>query len=395
MRWCSTVSESASLDSAVVECGKTIRAEMGQLSIDLVVMFVSQHHASGFDRVQELIRTEFPDSALLGCSAGGVIGAGREVEHRPGVAIAAAHLPNVELRTFRVDMDDMPDADAPPERWEGLVGHSGRETPAFVLLADPFSFDAEQLVMGLDFAFPTGSKIGGIASGGQRPGGNALFLTDQVHRSGAVGVALSGNVTVDTIVAQGCRPIGHRMQVTSVNRNVLTGLDNKKPIEVLQRIYSGLPSSDQRLAQQAVFLGIAMDPMNDSPLLGDFLVRNIVGGDHATGAISVAEALREGQTVQFHVRDAATSAQDLDNMLSSYSRRSPIYDDTGALLFSCLGRGEYLYGQPDHDTRMFRDKVSPMPLTGFFCNGEIGPVGGSTFLHSYTSSFGIFRPKRS
>ena len=393
MRWCTAISESSTLDSAISECGKAIRAEKGPLAVDLLVVFVSQHHASGFDRVPELVRQEFPQGAIVGCSAGGVIGAGREVEHRPGLAIAAAHLPDVDVAPFRVETSDMPDADAPPDRWEELVHVSGHEGAHFVLLVDPFSFDAEQFVMGLDFAFPPSSKIGGMASGGQRPGENALFLKDEVYRSGAVGVALSGNVTVDTIVAQGCRPIGRLMQVTSVNRNVLTGLDDEKPIEVLQRIYSSLPASDQLLARQAVFLGIAMDPMNETPQLGDFLVRSIVGGDHATGAISVAEMLREGQTVQFHVRDAATSAHDLDQMLTSYSAQSPIYEETGALLFSCLGRGEYLYGQPDHDTQMFRDKVSPMPLTGFFCNGEIGPVGGSTFLHSYTSSFGIFRPK--
>ena len=203
-----------------------------------MVVFVSQHHASGFDRVTALIRKEFPNGTIVGCSAGGVIGAGREVEHRSGLSIAAAHLPDVDVAPFRVESSDMPDADAAPERWEELVGVSGHEETHFVLLVDPFSFDPEKLVMGLDFAYPSSSKIGGMASGGQRPGGNALFLGDEVYRSGAVGVALSGNVTVDTIVAQGCRPIGRPMQVTSVNRNLLTGLDDKKPIEVLQRTYS-------------------------------------------------------------------------------------------------------------------------------------------------------------
>ena len=393
MRWSSAVSESSSLDSAIVECGRAVRQELGDLSVDLLTAFVSQHHASEFDRVPDLIRQQFPGGAMVGCSAGGVIGAGREVEDRPGLSLAAAHLPDVDVAPFRIEASDIPDADAPPDRWEQLVGVSGHEETHFVLLVDPFSFNPEQLVMGLDFAYPSSSKIGGMASGGQRPGGNAIFMDDEVYRSGAVGVALSGNVTVDTIVAQGCRPIGRPMQVTSVNRNLLTGLDDEKPIEVLQRTYGGLTAGDRRLAQQAVFLGIAIDSMNETPQLGDFLVRNIVGGDHASGALSVAEVLREGQTVQFHVRDAATSAQDLDHMLTSYSSRSPIYEETGALLFSCLGRGEYLYGQPDHDTQMFREKVSPMPLAGFFCNGEIGPVGGSTFLHSYTSSFGIFRPR--
>jgi small ligand-binding sensory domain FIST len=80
-------------------------------------------------------------------------------------------------------------------------------------------------------------------------------------------------------------------------------------------------------------------------------------------------------------------------MLDQYMGSREPHSESGALLFQCLGRGAYLYGRPDHDTDMFREKVSAMPLTGFFCNGEIGQVSGSTYLHGYTSSFGIFRPK--
>lgn len=393
MRWSSAVSESPSLDMAIAECATLIREEMGHLTVDLVVAFVSPHHASGYDQVPELIHKEFPEGELIGCSGGGVIGAGREVEDRPGFAMTVAHLPDVNVVPFHLETADLPDADAPPDRWEDLAHVAGAEEPHFILLVDPFAFDAEQLVMGLDYAFYSGAKIGGMTSGGQRRGENALFLTSNVYRSGAVSVALSGNVAVDTIVAQGCRPIGGLMQVTSANRNVLLALDDEKPTDVLQRIYGRLTEHDQRLAQQALFLGVAMDPLNDTPQLGDFLVRNIVGGNQDTGTLSVAELLKEGQTVQFHIRDAETSAQDLDHMLTQYSARKPIYEETGALLFSCLGRGEHLYGRPDHDTEMFRSKISSMPMIGFFCNGEIGPIGGSTFLHSYTSAFGVFRPK--
>ena len=127
-----------------------------------------------------------------------------------------------------------------------------------------------------------------------------------------------------------------------------------------------------------------MDELNDSPQLGDYLIRNIVGVDGQRGTLSVGEMLKEGQTVQFHLRDADASSQDLDAMLNQYVASHPLHQNAGALLFSCLGRGSYLYGRPDHDTDMFRDKVGAMPLTGFFCNGEIGQVGGSTYLHGYT-----------
>ncbi len=102
--------------------------------------------------------------------------------------------------------------------------------------------------------------------------------------------------------------------------------------------------------------------------------------------------LREGQVVQFHLRDAQTSADDLQQTLAMYASRSGHEQLAGALLFSCLGRGEYLYGHGSHDTRQFQEKLGQIPVSGFFCNGEIGPVGGTTYLHGYTSCFALFRP---
>ena len=215
-----------------------------------------------------------------------------------------------------------------------------------------------------------------------------------MHRAGAVGVALHGNIILDTIVAQGCRPIGIPMQITACQRNVLLELDGKKPLDTLRSLLDHLSERDQELARHSLFLGVVMDELKDDPKHGDFLIRNIVGIDGESGSVAVGELLKEGQTVQFHLRDAMTSAEDLEAVLSRYGDALEGPDISGALLFSCLGRGQQLYGRPDHDTQMFHNQVGPVPLTGFFCNGEIGPVGGTTFLHGYTSSFGVFRPRQ-
>ena len=97
--------------------------------------------------------------------------------------------------------------------------------------------------------------------------------------------------------------------------------------------------------------------------------------------------------VQFHLRDADTSAQDLTAVLERFAMDNRENQAHGALLFSCLGRGQHLYGRPNHDSDIFHEKLGEVPLGGFFCNGEIGPVSGTTFLHGYTSSFGIFRSR--
>jgi small ligand-binding sensory domain FIST len=334
-------------------------------------------------------------AAFLGCSGGGVIGGGEEVEHAPAVTLAAARLPEVRIEPFHIG-GPLPDLDGPPDAWERLVGARAQDEPQFVLLADPFSARAATLLAGLDYAFPDSPKIGGLASGATSPGLNALFLDDEVFAEGTVGVALSGDVAIDTVVAQGCRPVGELMRVTSCRGNFLYELDGRPALEVLRELFAALDGRDRRLASTALFVGVLMDEFRDEPQTGDFLVRNLIGVDPRSGAVGVGENLQEGMRLRFHVRDAQTSAEDLHTMLKSYEKTLPgsVPDSVaGALLFSCLGRGVGLYGLPNFDTGVFHEYLGDVPVGGFFCNGEIGPVGGTTFLHGYTSSFGLFRPR--
>ena len=392
MKWASAISEQSNLEGALVECADSMRGQLGE-SPQLAVAFVSPHYQADFARVGPLLSELLGAEHAFGCSGGGIIGAGMEVEQRPALSVTAATLPGVEIEAFHLDGEKLPDLDAGPDRWADLVGVSEGQEPQFVLLADPFSFPVQNLIMGLDFAFPRAAKIGGLASGAQRPGDNALFLDGQIYETGAIGLALHGNIMVDTVVAQGCRPIGQTMRITSSSRNVLAELDGHPPMSVLQELYRSLTERDRQLMGHSLFLGVVMDEFLDSPGQGDFLIRNVVGMDQRTGSLAIGEMLKEGQLVQFHLRDAETSAQDLTFVLERYAADNRENEVPGALLFSCLGRGQYLYGRPNHDTDIFREKLGQVPLGGFFCNGEIGPVGGTTFLHGYTSSFGLFRSR--
>jgi len=232
--------------------------------------------------------------------------------------------------------------------------------------------------------------VHGVASGGRQPGSHALYLGDAVHRAGLVGVALSGNLAVDTIVAQGCRPIGEPMFVTAADRNVIRGLDGRPPLAVLEALHERLDPRDRQLARHSLFLGIVMKEDRVEYHQGDFLIRNLVGIDPTSGALAIGALVESGAVVQFHLRDATTSAEDLTALLRRH-RGAATTPVQGALLFSCLGRGQFLYGHPDHDSAAFRAELGAVPLGGFFCNGEIGPVHGTTFLHGYTSAFALFR----
>jgi small ligand-binding sensory domain FIST len=389
MRWSSAISTAETLEAAVREVTAAVARELDGVRPDLAVVFVSEQHQREYERLPALVRGQLAPRFMVGCSAGGVIGGGREIERQAGVSLTAALLPDVELTPFHLDGETLPERHAATGVWEDLVGIVRARQPAFLLLPDPFTFDSETLVTGLDAAFPESPKIGGLASGGREPGANALYLGDTVHRAGAVGVALAGNVEVDTVVAQGCRPIGEPMFVTRADQNVLQALDGQPALAVLQELLATADSRDRQLFANSLFLGVVMKEQ-EAYRQGDFLIRNLLGIDGKSGAIAVGAALRTGMVVQFHLRDAATSAQDLDAVLARYQEGPPCRP-AGSLLFSCLGRGVHLYGEPDHDTVTFRRHLGPVPLGGFFCNGEIGPVHGSTFLHGYTSSFGLFR----
>ena len=391
MRWASAVSVESSLVAAVDECGAAIRAQLGARAADLVVVFPSTHHRARLDRVADLLAARLPARVTIGCAAGGVIGGGREIEHECALAVTAAVLPGVEVRPLCIAGSDVPGRDE-SAAWVERVGVPPDGAAHFILLSDPFTCDTGAVLRGLDRAYPFGSKIGGLASGGRDAGQHVLYLDGRALRSGMVGIVVTGDVVVDTVVAQGCRPIGVPMFVTRSDEDLLLELDGRPAIDVLREVYEQLPAADQKLARDSLFLGIAMTAHLQEYRQGDFLIRTLTGADASRGAVAVGAQVRDNAVVQFHLRDAATSAADLEALLVRYKASERATQPAGALLFSCLGRGVQLYGRPDHDSAMFRRFVGDIPLGGFFGNGEIGPVHGITQLHGYTSAFAVFRP---
>lgn len=391
MQWASALSLNEDLERAVSESADVVRASLGKERPDLVVAFVSQHHADLHDRLPGWVRGATGAGLVIGCTAGGVIGAGTEVENRAALSLTAACLPDVELSPFHVENASLPANGGGTQQWERLVRVSADTGAHFLLLADPFSFEAETFLAGLDRAFPSGKKIGGLASGARAPGANALFLGASSYRAGLVGVALHGNIEIDTVVAQGCRPIGEPMFVTKCQGNMLSELDGRKSLDAMRDLFATLDDADKKIFRTSLFIGIVMMDHLQEYRQGDFLIRNLVGVDQESGTIAVGAPLRENMVVQFHLRDAKTSADDLDALLRRYASSRNGQNPQGSLLFSCLGRGMHFYGAADHDTDLFRERVGDVPLGGFFCNGEIGDVHGRTYLHGYTSSFGIFR----
>ncbi|TAF10468.1 MAG: hypothetical protein EAZ77_03265 [Nostocales cyanobacterium] len=396
MQWTNALSTHHSLEAAVTD---VVQQAVSSLTApaDLGLVFISSAFTSEYSRLLPLLAEKLSVPVLIGCSAVGVVGGSsnnqtQEIEAEPAISLALAHLPGVNIRAFHILGDQLPDLDSSPDAWIDLVGVPPSSVPQFILLSSAFSSGTNDLLQGLDFAYPGSVIVGGQASGGFVSDRIALFCNDRLYRQGTVGLALSGNIVLETIVAQGCRPIGEPLQVTKAERNIILELDEQVPLVVLQNLIGSLSDEEKMLAQHSLFVGLAMNEFKLSLEQGDFLIRNLLGVDPSAGAIAIGDRVRAGQRLQFHLRDAQASAEDLELLLQEYqtenhNESSPL----AALMFSCVGRGTGLYGKPNFDSQLFKRYLNDIPMGGCFCGGEIGPVSGRTFLHGYTSVFAIFR----
>ena len=391
MHWTSAVSDAPSFSEAVEQVSEQISVNLDGATPDITLVFISRHHAPSYFVAPELFSSRLSGNVIVGCSASGVIGAGREIEGRPGVAVCAGMMPGAGIHPFHLKQDDLPDADASPAEWHALFDVDPASVRGFLLFPDPYTIRPDALISGLDFAFPQATKTGGLVSGGSGPGTSALFSGGRVRRSGATGVALTGNISLESVVARAFRPVGRPMVVTEASENLLIGLDGEKAVTALQSVFRSATVKSQDQIRRAVQIGILSQQAGESDESSEFVVRNVLGMVEETGEVAIGDTVREGQVVQFHVTDAETAEQDLHASLEDY-----VGDDdrlpSSALMFSCLSLGKRLHGAPDHDTAMFQDLVAPVPLAGFFSNGEISTIDGHTRLHGYTTSFAMLSP---
>ncbi|MFL0769134.1 MAG: FIST N-terminal domain-containing protein [Prochlorococcus sp.] len=393
------LSENPSLEAAVRE---TAEALASKTPADLALVFASTHYASDLPRVLPLLKQQLSAEHWLGCAGGGVIGTNPEgkpceLEQTPALSVTLLTLPGVVLQPFALDTQSLPDLDNAAQHWQEWVGADPNQSRSLLLLVDPTSPSINDLISGLDYAYPSASTIGGIAGPHNAPHGSLLF--DDRVVMGAVGCAIGGDWNLETVVAQGCKPIGPVFAIEQVQKNVVMELSHGEtkdsPVACLQRVLADLSEEERELVKHSLFIGIERRDLvvskgTSAQSQGAFLVRNLIGVDPSNGAVAVADRVRPGQNVQFLLREPQASRQEALQLLEASKERNTSRAVFG-LLMACLGRGSGLYGVPNGDVAIARDVISDLPIAGVFCNGEIGPVGGSTHLHGYTACWGLLR----
>ena len=273
--------------------------------------------------------------------------------------------------------------------WLASGNHRARENRSPEINRLPCSCSTSTIIDQIGDELPGVPIIGGMASGGTGPDMNRLFLNSKAIATGAVGAVVRGGVRIRSVVSQGCRPIGDHYVVTRAEENIVYQLGGVPPIERLRQLPPTLTERDQQLIRSGLHLGIVMNEYQETFARGDFLISNVIGTRPDDGAIAIGNSVRVGQTVQFHVRDAATADEDLVQLLKQDRTANPNPPQAG-LLFSCNGRGTRLFPEPNHDAVTIQDKVGPIPLADFFAQGELGPVGGKNYIHGFTASVAFF-----
>ncbi len=368
-------------DDAALDASLDALAASGVERADVALVFVSSDCGPRAHELLHAVRRTTGAPVVLGCSGAGVLTERREVERGPAVAVLVVTDERLVVTPFLLAAQGPGTGEQVAQR----VGQTVAEGGCLVVLPDAVGLDPGALLDGLHEALGFVPVVGAVAAGEPT---FELYATEAV-RGALAGVAFSGLAPMIG-VAQGCMPIGEPYVVTRADGNAIEQIAGRPALEVLGDAIRALPRGEERIRRAGVFAGLAMDPAKSPLERGDFLVRNLVGLEQASGAVVVAERVRVGQTVQFQIRDAEASREDLTATLETLARRLGGRRPAFGAYFDCAGRGQGLFGVADHDVTLIRKHLGEFPLVGFFGNGEFAPVGRRNFFHNYTGALVVF-----
>jgi small ligand-binding sensory domain FIST len=392
MNFVSAVTTEVEFEDALKSLIQQTASQAGDTSLDLMIVFATAHFSQSIREIIQDLLAALKPGLLIGCTAEAVVSRDREIENEPAITLIAAQMPEAGLHHFLLHPDslDWPKLLLDEDEFRRRVDAPG-DTRLFMLLGDPFSAPMDDLLQAFNQYFPGIPVVGGIASAALRPGGNMLFVNDTITSQGVVGVAFSGALDIDVVVSQGCRPIWRPFKVVAARQNEIYNLEGRAPLAWLQDLIPTLSEEDKSLLQTGLFVGRSVKPGQEILGRGDYVIRGVMSIDQQSGAIAIGDSVMDGDMVQFHLRDAMTALEDLEMQLIPQMFREAA---SGGLLFTCNGRGTRLYDRPNGDINAIQPNIKNVPLAGFFCAGEIGPIGEMNFLHGHTATLVLFRPSR-
>jgi small ligand-binding sensory domain FIST len=376
-------------EGALRDWAGKLRSHLGDQPVHLGLVFLSPRHFANAAEILETLRVHARIPLLAGCSSASLIAGSAEIEDHSGLVLGLYSLPGATLKAVRITQEQLEEYSG-PAYWHLETGIAGEQTNGWVAFADPFHLDCERWLRTWNEAYASVPTVGGLASGDYAEQRTQVYLNGDVHEDGGVAISIAGDVELASVISQGCTPIGETWTITRADQNIIYEIANRPAYQVLADTIQSLSPEEQKKCQGNLFIGRVINEYLDEFHRGDFLIRNLIGADPNSGALAVGDRPRPGQTIQFQRRDAAAGTEDITQLLARARDRLKDRTVYGACLCSCNGRGARLFGTPSHDATHVQKELGPLGLSGFFCNGEIGPVGDKNFLHGYTASLALF-----
>ena len=378
-------------ETGLADWARRLRARLPAKEISLGLVYMSPKFFPHAAQVLEILRVHARIPLLAGCSGGGLVANAEELENAGGLVLALYSLPGAKLKGVRFTEEQVTTADG-ENFWPVETGVAKDKVNGWLAFVDPFHLDAEKWLRSWNESYSPLPVYGGLASGNFPEPLTQLYLDGEVFEDGGVAIAVGGDVALTGVISQGCTPIGEAWTLTRVQQNLIQHIGNRPAYAVLDETVQQLNLSpeEQRMMRGNLHIGLVVNEYLDEFHRGDFLVRNLIGGDPNSGVLAVGALPRTGQTIQFQRRDAAAASEDLNELLARAKKNLADTEIYGGCLFCCNGRGKNLFGRPSHDSELVQAHFGPTGVAGIFCNGEIGPVGEKNFLHGFTASLALF-----
>lgn len=369
-RYLSAVAEGSTWQEIVAK----LITRLGDIPDDANLGFVyaTDSLAPDFGHMIEALRTRTGITHWVGTIGIGICADGNEYYDAPAASALVAAFPQQSFRVFPSLHHDLSDLTRLQHEW------NSEYLPRFgVVHGDPRTALTPQLLPALSQRLPDLYLVGGLSSSQ----GDYAQYADHECEGSLSGVLFTEQISVATTLTQGCSPISDKHVVSDCEQNVVRSLDGRPALDVFKEDIGEVLSRDLQRVGGYIFVGLPI-PGSDT---GDYVVRNLVAIDPDKRELIIGDAVYPGQQLQFCRRDGSSAWEDLQRAINALKARvsSPI---KGALYYSCLGRGRYLFGENSEELRFIQEQLGNVPLAGFFANGEIA----KDQLYGYTGVLTVF-----
>lgn len=326
--------------------------QLGDLSSsdNLGFLYITDLVAEDLSAILDFFKTNTSVKHWVGSVGIGICGSGKEYFNIPAIAVMLGNFPENSFHVFKENENISKFA-------------ANNQALLTVVHGDPRHKQIDRQIVKISEQLNEGFLVGGLTSSRN----DLLQVADDVTQGGLSGVIFSNEVEVSTRLTQSCSPISPYHRISECSNNIIIRLDDKPAFDVFKQDIGSEYSEDLNKVAGNIFAAI---PIQGSDM-DNYLVRNIMGIDPEHNLLAIGNKIELGMSIRFVQRDANDAYKYMVQMLNQIKLSLKGKTIKGGLYYSCMGRGENLFGHNSKELKVIQQFLGEFPLVGFFANGEI------------------------